>query len=135
MEVHVFGCWEMKLWEGRSSIHTSDTKCHLGTKLQFQLLPFSTAVVILVDLSSSLLSSFSGNILDLSNQKRRPMPSWYVRQQDIPASPLPVIFPSITGHKCPALALTAGISGGFFLSHLLPFPCFPPAEITASQNH
>lgn len=80
MEMHQppagFGFQEMKLWEGRSSIHMSDTKCHLGTKLQFQLLPFSTAVAILVDLSSSLLSSFSGNILDISNQKRGPVPSW-----------------------------------------------------------
>lgn len=47
MEMHQplasFGCWEMKLWEGSSTIYMSD-KCYLGTKLQFQLLPFSTAV-------------------------------------------------------------------------------------------
>lgn len=67
MEMHQppmsFSCWEMKLQEGSSTIYTSDTKSHLGTKLQFQLLPFSIAVVILVDLSSSPLSSFGGNIL------------------------------------------------------------------------
>lgn len=53
---------------------------------------------------------------------------WYISQQYIPASHLPLIFPSITGDKCPCSFPL--ISGGFILSHLLPFPCSPLGEMS-----